>query len=230
MIKVTKPLNQGKIKPDILNNFNSGSNLNKYHRKIKMNLPLMGKLKLIKCEKINNNIKKPLITIKKINTNRINTQGITLGKRDLTKRNYSFKEIRNLSKNSDSNKYIFTKHIERHEIEKNKNMKNTDSYKSDNINDKLTFKKYLIDTFNKKNKFNHNFYESKSFSLQNQLKNPNNKFQNNLMIDCHTPNSNRMIFYKYNFDNNGNDIRDKSNNYLINTSFSNIYGYNNTLN
>ena len=89
---------------------------------------------------------------------------------------------------------------------------------------------YSLDNFETLGMGPHNFYESKSFSLQNQLKNPNNKFQNNLMIDCHTPNSNRMIFYKYNFDNNGNDIRDKSNNYLINTSFSNIYGYNNTLN
>ena len=226
IIKVGKSINQSKKKLDILNNHNINNQLNKYHHKIKINIPPMGKLKLIKCEKNNNSINKiPFNIIKGINTNRPIQR-----KRDLTKRNYSFKEIRNLSKNSDSNKYIFTKHIERHEIEKNKNMKNTDSYKSDNINDKLNFKKYLIDTFNKKNKFNHNFYESKSFSLQNKLKNPNNKFQNNLMIDCHTPNSNRMIFYKYNFDNNGNDIRDKSNNYLINTSFSNIYGYNNTLN
>ena len=248
MIKVTKPLNQAKIKPDILNNFNSG--LNKYHRKIKMNLPLMGKLKLIKCEKINNNIKKPLITIKKINTNRINTQGITLGKRDLTKRNYSFKEIRNLSNNNiTSNKYVSTKHLERNETEINNPKKNSniESYKdntNNNMINNLKIKKYLIETLNKKNRFNHNFYESKSFSLQNN-NNLNFKSNNTIIIDSSTPNSNRINYYKYAFNNFNKNENDKENNkisynnmtlmnnnniYAINTSFNNIYKYNSNLN
>ena len=250
MIKVTKPLNQGKIKPDILNNFNSGNNLNKYHRKIKMNLPLMGKLKLIKCEKINNNIKKPLITIKKINTNRINTQGITLGKRDLTKRNYSFKEIRNLSNNNiTTNKYVSTKHLERNETEINNPKKNSniESYKdntNNNMINNLKIKKYLIETLNKKNRFNHNFYESKSFSLQNN-NNLNFKSNNTIIIDSSTPNSNRINYYKYAFNNFNKNEDDKENNkisynnmtlmnnnniYAINTSFNNIYKYNSNLN
>ena len=245
MIKVTKPLNQAKIKPDILNNFNSGNNLNKYHRKIKMNLPLMGKLKLIKCEKINNNIKKPLITI-----NRINTQGITLGKRDLTKRNYSFKEIRNLSNNNiTSNKYVSTKHLERNETEINNPKKNSniESYKdntNNNMINNLKIKKYLIETLNKKNRFNHNFYESKSFSLQNN-NNLNFKSNNTIIIDSSTPNSNRINYYKYAFNNFNKNENDKENNkisynnmtlmnnnniYAINTSFNNIYKYNSNLN
>ena len=250
MIKVTKPLNQAKIKPDILNNFNSGNNLNKYHRKIKMNLPLLGKLKLIKCEKINNNIKKPLITIKKINTNRINTQGITLGKRDLTKRNYSFKEIRNLSNNNiTSNKYVSTKHLERNETEINNPKKNSniESYKdntNNNMINNLKIKKYLIEALNKKNRFNHNFYESKSFSLQNN-NNLNFKSNNTIIIDSSTPNSNRINYYKYAFNNFNKNENDKENNkisynnmtlmntnniYAINTSFNNIYKYNSNLN
>ena len=250
MIKVTKPLNQAKIKPDILNNFNSGNNLNKYHRKIKMNLPLMGKLKLIKCEKINNYIKKPLITIKKINTNRINTQGITLGKRDLTKRNYSFKEIRNLSNNNiTSNKYVSTKHLERNETEINNPKKNSniESYKdntNNNMINNLKIKKYLIETLNKKNRFNHNFYESKSFSLQSN-NNLNFKSNNTIIIDSSTPNSNRINYYKYAFNNFNKNENDKENNkisynnmtlmnnnniYAINTSFNNIYKYNSNLN
>ena len=250
MIKVTKPLNQAKIKKDILNNFNSGNNLNKYHRKIKMNLPLMGKLKLIKCEKINNNIKKPLITIKKINTNRINTQGITLGKRDLTKRNYSFKEIRNLSNNNiTSNKYVSTKHLERNETEINNPKKNSniESYKdntNNNMINNLQIKKYLIEALNKKNRFNHNFYESKSFSLQNN-NNLNFKSNNTIIIDSSTPNSNRINYYKYAFNNFNKNENDKENNkisynnmtlmntnniYAINTSFNNIYKYNSNLN
>ena len=211
-----------------------------------MNLPPMGKLKLIKCEKINtkNNNKIPFTFIKKINTNRP-----SLKKRDLNKRNYSFKEIRNLSKNSESNKFIYTKHVERHNLEKNKNIKNDniEPYKANNTNDSnLKFKKYLIDNLNKKNKFNHNFYESKSFSLLNKENtNKNIKSQNNLLFDCHTPNSNRIIFYKYSFNKSTNDNiktidnnisivntnNTNNNNFMINTSFNNnIYKYNNTLN
>ena len=261
IIKVTKPLNQARIKSDLFNNYNTNTNLNKYQHKIKMNLPLMGKLKLIKCEKINNNNKKSLITIKKINTNRLNTQGISLlGKRDLTKRNYSFKEIRNLSNNNiNTNKYISTKHLERNETEinnnnnnnniKKNNNSNIDSYNSNNMSNNLKIKKYLIDNFNKKNRFNHNFYESKSFSIQN---NNNLNFKNNnknkIIIDSCTPNSNRMNFYKYAFNhfdlNNKNEnenennkisynnmtLMNNSNIYSINTSFNNIYKYNSNLN
>ena len=236
IIKVGKSINQSKIKSDILNNYKTSNELGKYQHKIKMSLPPMAKLKLIQCQKIKSTNKIPLTKIKKFNTN---IQGPI--KRDLTKRNYSFKEIRNLSKNSQSNKYIFTKRLDRKDLEKNKNMinSNIDTFNANNLNENMNFKKYLIDTFNKKNKFNHNFYESKSFSLLNKS-NIQSQNNNNIITDCHTPNSNRIIFYKYPFNKSNNDIKNKNeknlsilntnnNNYNINTSFSNIYNYNNTL-
>ena len=236
IIKVGKSINQSKIKSDILNNYKTSNELGKYQHKIKMSLPPMAKLKLIQCQKIKSTNKIPLTKIKKFNTN---IQGPI--KRDLTKRNYSFKEIRNLSKNSESNKYIFTKRLDRKDLEKNKNMinSNIDTFNANNLNENMNFKKYLIDTFNKKNKFNHNFYESKSFSLLNKS-NIQSQNNNNIITDCHTPNSNRIIFYKYPFNKSNNDIKNKNeknlsilntnnNNYNINTSFSNIYNYNNTL-
>ena len=231
MIKVTKPLDKSKLKSDIINNYNTSNNLGKYHHKIKMNLPLMGKLKLIKCEKINNNNnKKSFITIKKLNSNRIN-QCITIGKRDITKRNYSFKEIRNLSNNDNINKYISTKHLERHETEMNNNI---ESYKeNNNANNNLKYKKYLIDNFNKKNRFNHNFYESKSFSLQNQSNNINFKPKNAIIMDCITPNSNRIHFYKYAFNNfgfNKNNIIDKKESNMSILTNNNVYTINNSFN
>ena len=236
IIKVGKSINQSKIKSDILNNYKTSNELGKYQHKIKMSLPPMAKLKLNKRKKIKSTNKIPLTKIKKFNTN---IQGPI--KRDLTKRNYSFKEIRNLSKNSQSNKYIFTKRLDRKDLEKNKNMinSNIDTFNANNLNENMNFKKYLIDTFNKKNKFNHNFYESKSFSLLNKS-NIQSQNNNNIITDCHTPNSNRIIFYKYPFNKGNNDIKNKNeknlsilntnnNNYNINTSFSNIYNYNNTL-
>ena len=227
IIKVGKIINKSKIKSDILNK------LVKCHRKIKMNLPPIGKLKLIKCEKINNNNKIPLTLLKKYDTNRP-----SIKKRDLTKRNYSFKEIRNLSKNSQSNKYIFTKHVERNDLEKNKNIKNIkiESYRVNNGNDNLKFKKYMIDSFNKKNRFNHNFYESKSFSIQNKER----IHSQNLITDCHTPNNNRNVFFKYTINQKGFEAKKHNNNLSIantnnnynnaNTSFCDIFRYNNTLN
>ena len=233
IIKVGKIINKSKIKSDILNNYNICNQLGKCHRKIKMNLPPIGKLKLIKCEKINNNNKIPLTLLKKYDTNRP-----SIKKRDLTKRNYSFKEIRNLSKNSQSNKYIFTKHVERNDLEKNKNIKNIkiESYRVNNDNDNLKFKKYMIDSFNKKNRFNHNFYESKSFSIQNKER----IHSQNLITDCHTPNNNRNVFFKYTINQKGFEAKKHNNNLSIantnnnynnaNTSFCDIFRYNNTLN
>ena len=233
IIKVGKIINKSKIKSDILNNYNICNQLGKCHRKIKMNLPPIGKLKLIKCEKINNNNKIPLTLLKKYDTNRP-----SIKKRDLTKRNYSFKEIRNLSKNSQSNKYIFTKHVERNDLEKNKNIKNIkiESYRVNNDNDNLKFKKYMIDSFNKKNRFNHNFYESKSFSIQNKER----IHSQNLITDCHTPNNNRNVFFKYTINQKGFEAKKHNNNLSIantnnnynnaNTSFCGIFRYNNTLN
>ena len=233
IIKVGKIINKSKIKSDILNNYNICNQLGKCHRKIKMNLPPIGKLKLIKCEKINNNNKIPLTLLKKYDTNRP-----SIKKRDLTKRNYSFKEIRNLSKNSQSNKYIFTKHVERNDLEKNKNIKNIkiESYRVNNDNDNLKFKKYMIDSFNKKNRFNHNFYESKSFSIQKKER----IHSQNLITDCHTPNNNRNVFFKYTINQKGFEAKKHNNNLSIantnnnynnaNTSFCDIFRYNNTLN
>ena len=233
IIKVGKIINKSKIKSDILNTYNICNQLGKCHRKIKMNLPPIGKLKLIKCEKINNNNKIPLTLLKKYDTNRP-----SIKKRDLTKRNYSFKEIRNLSKNSQSNKYIFTKHVERNDLEKNKNIKNIkiESYRVNNDNDNLKFKKYMIDSFNKKNRFNHNFYESKSFSIQNKER----IHSQNLITDCHTPNNNRNVFFKYTINQKGFEAKKHNNNLSIantnnnynnaNTSFCDIFRYNNTLN
>lgn len=57
IIKINQPLNSSKIN---LNISNINNNLNKYNNnKIKINIPLMGKLKLIKCEK--NYCKKSLL-------------------------------------------------------------------------------------------------------------------------------------------------------------------------
>ena len=92
-----------------------------------------------------------------------------------------------------------------------------------------------------------NFYESKSFSIPNN-NDLNFKTKNKIIIDSCTPNSNRMNFYKYAFNNfnlnNKNEIENENNKisynnmtlmnnsniYSINTSFNNIYKCNSNLN
>ena len=125
-----------------------------------------------------------------------------------------------------------TASIFREELEKKNSINN-------NFND-FKLKKYLIDNFNKKNRSNHNFYESKSFSLQNKLINQNikNIHYNNILNGNITPNSNRIFFHQYSFKtfgvnkgkNNEYIKNSNSNNniYTVNTSFNtNIYKYNN---
>ena len=214
----------------INNNNNNINHKNKNNRKIKLNLPIMGKLKLIKCERINNNNKISLNMLKryKCNTNR-----------DLVKKNYSYKEIRNLSKNSKSNKYIYIKHFDKKDEKNVINTSNNDNSINNNFND-FKLKKYLIDNFNKKNRSNHNFYESKSFSLQNKLINQNikNIHYKTILNGNITPNSNRIFVHQYSFKtfgvnkgkNNEYIKNSNSNNniYTVNTSFNtNIYKYNN---
>ena len=185
IIKINQPLNSSKIN---LNISNINNNLNKYNNnKIKINIPLMGKLKLIKCEK-NYCKKKSSIPFKKTNTNRIN-QCV----RDISKRNYSFKEIKNLSNKSNSNKYIFNNHLERYEAEINNNINN-----KNNIYDGLKIKKCILDSLNKKYKlkFNHNYYESKSFSSKINDNNYRSSI-NNLTFDNKNNSFNKINNLKY---------------------------------
>ena len=185
IIKINQPLNSSKIN---LNISNINNNLNKYNNnKIKINIPLMGKLKLIKCEK-NYCKKKSSIPFKKTNTNRIN-QCV----RDISKRNYSFKEIKNLSNKSNSNKYIFNNHLERYEAEINNNINN-----KNNIYDDLKIKKCILDSLNKKYKlkFNHNYYESKSFSSKINDNNYRSSI-NNLTFDNKNNSFNKINNLKY---------------------------------
>ena len=209
IIKINQPLNSSKIN---LNISNINNNLNKYNNnKIKINIPLMGKLKLIKCEK-NYCKKKSSIPFKKTNTNRIN-QCV----RDISKRNYSFKEIKNLSNNSNSNKYMPTNHLERYEAEINNNINN-----KNNIYDDLKIKKCILDSLNKKYKlkFNHNYYESKSFSSKIDDNNYRSSI-NNLTFDNKNNSFNKINNLKYDSYRYDKENINKSNIYEQNTFFKN---------
>ena len=209
IIKINQPLNSSKIN---LNISNINNNLNKYNNnKIKINIPLMGKLKLIKCEK-NYCKKKSSIPFKKTNTNRIN-QCV----RDISKRNYSFKEIKNLSNKSNSNKYIFNNHLERYEAEINNNINN-----KNNIYDDLKIKKCILDSLNKKYKlkFNHNYYESKSFSSKINDNNYRSSI-NNLTFDNKNNSFNKINNLKYDSYRYDKENINKSNIYEQNTFFKN---------
>ena len=209
IIKINQPLNSSKIN---LNISNINNNLNKYNNnKIKINIPLMGKLKLIKCEK-NYCKKKSSIPFKKPNTNRIN-QCV----RDISKRNYSFKEIKDLSNHSNSNKYMPTNHLERYEAEINNNINN-----KNNIYDGLKIKKCILDSLNKKYKlkFNHNYYESKSFSSKINDNNYRSSI-NNLTFDNKNNSFNKIINLKYDSYRYDKENINKSNIYEQNTFFKN---------
>ena len=209
IIKINQPLNSSKIN---LNISNINNNLNKYNNnKIKINIPLMGKLKLIKCEK-NYCKKKSSIPFKKTNTNRIN-QCV----RDISKRNYSFKEIKNLSNKSNSNKYIFNNHLERYEAEINNNINN-----KNNIYDDLKIKKCILDSLNEKYKlkFNHNYYESKSFSSKINDNNYRSSI-NNLTFDNKNNFSNKIYNLKHDSYRYDKENINKSNIYEQNTFFKN---------
>ena len=209
IIKINQPLNSSKIN---LNISNINNNLNKYNNnKIKINIPLMGKLKLIKCEK-NYCKKKSSIPFKKPNTNRIN-QCV----RDISKRNYSFKEIKDLSNHSNSNKYMPTNHLERYEAEINNNINN-----KNNIYDDLKIKKCILDSLNKKYKlkFNHNYYESKSFSSKIDDNNYRSSI-NNLTFDNKNNSFNKINNLKYDSYRYDKENINKSNIYEQNTFFKN---------
>ena len=209
IIKINQPLNSSKIN---LNISNINNNLNKYNNnKIKIKIPLMGKLKLIKCEK-NYCKKKSSIPFKKTNTNRIN-QCV----RDISKRNYSFKEIKDLSNHSNSNKYMPTNHLERYEAEINNNIKN-----KNNIYDDLKIKKCILDSLNKKYKlkFNHNYYESKSFSSKINDNNYRSSI-NNLTFDNKNNSFNKINNLKYDSYRYDKENINKSNIYEQNTFFKN---------
>ena len=209
IIKINQPLNSSKIN---LNISNINNNLNKYNNnKIKINIPLMGKLKLIKCEK-NYCKKKSSIPFKKTNTNRIN-QCV----RDISKRNYSFKEIKDLSNHSNSNKYMPTNHLERYEAEINNNINN-----KNNIYDGLKIKKCILDSLNKKYKlkFNHNYYESKSFSSKIDDNNYRSSI-NNLTFDNKNNFSNKIYNLKHDSYRYDKENINKSNIYEQNTFFKN---------
>ena len=132
------------------------------------------KLKIVKCEKFKDN--------KIMETNYISNNDIIKipnnQRKILNKRNYSFKEVRNLSNNkkndskrilekyNNNNKKYLTIDAYSH-IDKNKYNKYKNSRNNSNTN--------IQNSFNKSNKNNHTFYESKSFSSKKKI---NQRFKN----------------------------------------------------
>jgi len=211
------------------------------------------KLKIVKCEKFDDNKK---IGKKYISNNDIyfSNQRFTIQNNQRTisnKRNYSFKEVRNLSNNSKKNdsKKIFEKYNNNNRkyltidayshVDKNK-------YKSSrttsNINEQ--------NIFNNTNRNNHTFYESKSFSSKKKInqrfknekekilsygnRNESSSQMNSINIDENKNNETHSVyFYQYATNNfgtkrNNMNIINNNNIYNINTSFNtNIYSYNN---
>ena len=167
-VKIDKIKNEKKIdyKPIMTNsNFISYKN----RRKPKVN----DGLTILKCEKIdklNKRVEKKLIS-SKIGKYSSNPKMIIQKSQNYNKRNYSFKEIKNLSNNIiNSSKYMLNKKPENdnYRINTEKNLT------VDSFNNKYKLKNVLNQT--KKNKKNHTFYESKSFSCE---KNLNQKLKNN---------------------------------------------------
>ena len=171
LIKIDKLKNEKKIeyKP-ILTNANYISNKNRRKPKINDSLTI---LKCEKIDKLNKTLEKQLIS-SKIGKYSSNPRMCIQKSQNYNKRNYSFKEIKNLSNNIiNSSKYILHRKPEKENyrinIEKNLTV--------DSFNNKYRLKNVLNqNTGIKKIKKNHTFYESKSFSCE---KNLNQKLKNN---------------------------------------------------
>jgi len=161
------------------------------------------------------------------------------------KRNYSFKEVRNLSNNikkyekyNNNKKYLTIDTYSHNDKKIYKNSRNNSNVNEQNI-------------FNKTNRNNHTFYESKSFSskkkINQRFKNNNTKIiksygnrnesssqMNSINLDENKTNvSHSVYYYQYATNNfgtkrNNMSIINNNNIYNINTSFNtNIYSYNN---
>ena len=130
------------------------------------------------------------------------------------KRNYSFKEIKNLSNNIiNSSKYILNKKYEKdnYRINTEKNLT------ADSFNNKYKIKNVLNQNMDiKKNNKNHTFYESKSFSSE---KNLNQKLKNN--------DNNKKV---YSINNRHSMLRIYKNKKDLNCQFDLLRKGNNTIN
>ena len=248
LIKVDKCKNQNEPKK-IISNFHQYKNLihnyssnyvqkGGYSGKLKVN----DKLKIIKCEKFEDNktLGKNCISNNDIRFTLPNNQRAISNKR-----NYSFKEVRNLSNNSkkyekynNNRKYLTIdtySHTDKNKYKSSRNKSNTN----------------VQNIFNKTNRNNHTFYESKSFSskkkINQRFKNNNTKIiksygnrnesssqMNSINLDENKANvSHSVYYYQYATNNfgtkrNNMNIINNNNIYNINTSFNtNIYSYNN---
>ena len=248
LIKVDKCKNQNESKK-IISNFHQYKNLihnyssnyvqkGGYSGKLKVN----DKLKIIKCEKFEDNkiLGKNCISNNDIRFTLPNNQRAISNKR-----NYSFKEVRNLSNNikkyekyNNNKKYLTIDTYSHNDKKIYKNSRNNSNVNEQNI-------------FNKTNRNNHTFYESKSFSskkkINQRFKNNNTKIiksygnrnesssqMNSINLDENKTNvSHSVYYYQYATNNfgtkrNNMSIINNNNIYNINTSFNtNIYSYNN---
>ena len=158
LIKIDKFKNENKLefKPLIAN-----ININSYQDRAK----LKDKLKIVNCEKVNK-LQHHILDKKIINSYKniysSNPKIIPQKIQKSNKRNYSFKEIRNLSNN-----IIYKTHLSNKTLQ-NKNNKFLIIDLSSN-NNKCKFKRIPIQNNSlHKNKLNHTHYESKSFSCKKQ--------------------------------------------------------------
>ena len=222
-IKIDKLKNDKIIeyKP-IMTNTNFISNKNK--RKQKVN-ELLTILKCEKVDKLNKTLEKKLIS-SKIGKYSSNPRMIIQKSQNYNKRNYSFKEIKNLSNNIiNSSKYILNKKFEKdnYRIYTEKNLT------VDSFNNKYKLKNALNQSNGlKKNKINHTFYESKSFSCEKKL---NQELKNNDNNKNNIQNNHRhsmLRIYKNKKDLNSQfDLLRKGNNTI---NCNNFYYYQNRLN
>ena len=162
LIKVDKMKNEKIIenKPLIANE-NININNNKVKTKIKDNI------KILKCEKVyrqQNKTQENKLIKSNFGISSSNPRIIIQQRQKYNKRNYSYKEIKNLSNlnNTKSYKYISNKDLE-------KNIKKHERYLTIDTLDYTSNNKYKLNKIPNrnspnKNRHNHIFYESKSFS------------------------------------------------------------------
>ena len=158
LIKVDKMKNEKIIeyKPLI-----ASINANKSKLKIKDNLKI---LKCEKVEKLQNKMQEKKLISSKFGMYSSNPKIINNQRQKTNKRNYSYKEIKNISKsiNTKSYKYLennYKKHEKYLTIQ-------TCNFTSNNINNEYKINKIPNKNSPNKNRHNHAFYESKSFSCR----------------------------------------------------------------
>ena len=180
LIKVDKLKNEKIIeyKPIITN---TNRNFNKIIPKIKDNLKI---LKCQKVDKLHNRTAEKRLHTSNISIYSSNPKMIIQQRQKNNKRNYSFKEIKNITKVKNSNSFVNlpSKNIEnnykkpeRHLTIETCNFTNNNNYKFNKIPNKNS---------SNKNRRNHTFYESKSFSCRKKStpkikKNINDEDKNN---------------------------------------------------